>query len=329
MTSLRWTSVKLTVFTIVTIVVTTWLAMVIGNFSLLGGPYEIKAEFTDATGVLKGDVVKAAGVTVGRVTSIAVVDGVAVVTMAIDEDVDLPAGIGASIRFRNLVGQRMVTLEADEPGASGMLAGGDVIPLELTEPAFDLSELFNGLRPLIRSTNPRDINAVSEALITALSGREDAFEGFVGNVADLSEMLASKDKQITKLLDNVNIVASDLAGRDAQLRNTLAALNSFLGDVSASRGDLEVALTTLDDAATRFDRIISRNDENISQEIDDLAIIFDAVNDKRKALKGALRALPDFVISAERVTSYGQWTQTHVVHLCKDDLATCGTRWIP
>lgn len=329
MTSLGWASLKLAVFSVVTIVVTTWLAMVIGNFSLLTGPYEIKAEFADATGVMKGDVVKAAGVTVGSVKDVAVVNGAAVVTMAIGEKVELPAGVGASVRFRNLIGQRMITLEVEDPTATGALAAGDVIPLAMTEPAFDLSELFNGLRPLIRSTNPEDINAVSEALTKALRGREDEFEGFVGNVADLSEMLASKDRQITALLDNVNVVASDLAGRDAQLRATLFSLNSFLTDVSASRGDLEVALTTLDDAATRFNRIVARNDSSISREIEDLAIIFDAVNDKRRALRGALRALPGFVISAERVTSYGQWNETHIVDLCKDDLGTCGTRWMP
>lgn len=329
MTSLRWTGFKLTVFTIVTVVVTTWLAMVIGNFSLVGGRYEVAAQFSDATGVLKGDVVKAAGVTVGRVSGISIDNGVAVVSMEIDEDIELPAGVGAKVRFRNLIGQRMVTLQDDGPRTSDILQAGDVIPLARTEPAFDLTELFNGLRPVIRSTNPQDINIVTHALVEALKGREDEFEGFVGNVALVSEMLAGKDRQISRLLENVNIVASDLRSRDSQLRNTLAQLNAFLTDVSASRGDLEVALTTLDDAATRFQRIISRNDSNISQEIDDLAIIFDAVNDKRRALRGALRALPDFVIATERATTYGQWTQTHVVHLCKDDLSTCGTRWVP
>lgn len=329
MAPIRWVAVRLTLFTLVTIVVTTWLAMVIGNFSLLGAPYGIAAEFTDATGVLKGDAVKAAGVTIGRVKGIEVSGGLAVVTMAIDEDIELPANVGATIRFRNLLGQRMIALETvDDPGAGGMLGEGDVIPVTRTRPAFDLTELFNGLRPLLASTNPADINIVSEALVEALRGREAEFAGFLDNVADLADTVASRDDELGELLRGVNVVTSDLSGRDRQLRTTLASLNEFLGDVSASRNDLAIALETLDEAATRFSRIVERNDSRLEGELSDLAIIFDAVNDKRRALKGALRALPEFVIATERATTYGQWTQGHIVNLCKDDTGTCGTRWV-
>lgn len=327
MMGIRWTAFKLAVFTIVTIVVTTWLASVIGNFALFGSPYEIKAEFTDATGVLKGDVVKAAGVTIGRVKGIEVDRGAAIVSISVDEGVELPADLRARVRFRNLIGQRMIELEASERDAgSGRLEAGDVIPVSMTEPAFDLTELFNGLRPLIRSTDPADINLVSQALVQALEGREKDFEGFLGNVAALSETVASRDKEIAGLLRDVNIVTSDLAGRDTQLRTTLSSLNEFLADVAASREQLAGALQTLDEAATTFNRIVERNDENLEQELKDLAVIFDAVNDKRAALRRVIRGLPDFLIATERATTYGQWSLLHVVDLCRDDSGTCGRR---
>jgi phospholipid/cholesterol/gamma-HCH transport system substrate-binding protein len=327
---IRWTAIKLLIFTIVTVIVTTWLAMIIGNFRLFSSPYEISAEFSDATGVLTGDVVKAAGVTIGRVGGIEIVDGVAVVTMTIDEGTEIPANVSAEVRFRNLVGQRMITLVPDPAGTdAALLEADDVIPLERTSPAFDLSALFNGLRPLIRSTNPEDINLVARELVKALSGREEEVEAIVGNTASLAKTLAGKDREIGILLDSINQVSGDLASRDAQLRTTLAALNDFLGDLAASKDDLNAALLTLDDAATRFNRIIEKNDENIEGELEDLAIIFDAVNDKRKDLKGAIRALPNFLVAAERVSSYGQWGNLHVIDICKDDFGTCGKRWVP
>ena len=328
--SVRWTAIKLLAFTIVTIIVTTWLAMIIGNFRLFSSPYQVSAEFTDATGVLQGDVVKAAGVTIGRVGSIEIDQGVAIITMTINEGTEIPAGVGAEIRFRNLVGQRMITLVPDNGSTeTGLLEPDDVIPLDRTAPAFDLSALFNGLRPLIRSTNPEDINIVSRELVKALRGRGDEVEAIVGNTAALSKTLASKDEEIGILLDSVNQVAGDLASRDAQLRATLGSLNDFLGDLAASKDDLSAALLTLDDAATRFNRIIEKNDENIQVELEDLATIFDAVDDKREDLKGAIRALPEFLIAAERVSSYGQWGNLHIIDVCKDDFGTCGKRWVP
>jgi phospholipid/cholesterol/gamma-HCH transport system substrate-binding protein len=326
--SFRWVALKLLAFTIVTIVVTTYLASIIGNFRLFASPYEITAELTDASGLLRGDVVKAAGVTVGRVEEIGIRDGIALVTMTIDEDTELPDDLGAQVRFRNLVGQRMITLVAPTP-ATGRTEDGDVIPLERTEAAFDLSALFNGLRPLIRSTNPEDINTVTRALTKALSGRADEVEGFLANVADISTSLASKDRELAVMLDALNEVTADLNGRDVQLQSTLADLDDFLGDLQASRGELDSALVTLDDAATRLARVVRRNDGHIESEIDDLAILLDAVDDMRADLRGALRALPDMLLAVERVNSYGQWTNIHLVHVCKDDSGECGRRWMP
>ena len=327
---IRWTAVKLLIFTLVTIIVTTWLAMIIGNFRLFSSPYEIRAEFSDATGVLQGDVVKAAGVTIGRVGSIEIQDGIALVSMTIDEGTEIPSNVAAEVRFRNLIGQRMITLVSSSGDAvSDLLQPNEVIPLERTAPAFDLSALFNGLRPLIRSTDPADINLVSRELVKALRGRGDEVEAILGNTAALSKTLAAKDDEIGILLDSVNQVAGDLASRDAQLRTTLAALNDFLGDVAASKDDLSAALITLDSAATRFNRIVEKNDENLEVELEDLATIFDAVNDKRQDLKGLIRALPEFLIGAERISSYGQWGNIHLIDVCKDDTGTCGKRWAP
>ncbi len=91
--------------------------------------------------------------------------------LSLDEGTQIPRGVGAEVRYRNLVGQRMVTLVETDSSESGFLSDGDSIPLERTKPAFDLSVLFNGLRPLIRSTDPEDINIVTREVVAALKGR--------------------------------------------------------------------------------------------------------------------------------------------------------------
>jgi phospholipid/cholesterol/gamma-HCH transport system substrate-binding protein len=338
--NIRWVSLKLLVFTAVTIAVTTWLAAIIGNFALFSSPYAIEAEFTDATGLLKGDVVKAAGVTVGRVSDIVIENGLALVTIEIDDDVDLPTDLSAEIRFRNLIGQRMITLiQGDAPfttaslgsgdnavAQSDVMEPGDVIPFSRTKPAFDLTALFNGLRPLIQSTSAADINIVTEALTEALGGRSQEIKTLLGNVAALSDTLASKDQQLSSLLSNVNTVTDDLNARDQQLQGTLADIDDFLGDLSASRGDLQDAIVTLDDAAQRLDRLVVRNGEDLEDELDDLSEILDVVDNRKKELNSVIRSLPAFLVGVERVSNYGQWSQVYLVNVCKDDLGTCGTR---
>jgi phospholipid/cholesterol/gamma-HCH transport system substrate-binding protein len=329
-TRFRWTAIKLLIFTIVTILTTTYLAAIIGNLRLLEQPYEVRAEFSDATGLLNGDVVKAAGVTVGRVEGIEIQDGMAIVTMTIDEGVELPSNLSAEIRFRNLIGQRMITLTRDEDVVSdGLLADGNLIPIDRTDAAFDLSELFNGLRPLIRSTDPSDINLVARELTVALRGRDDEVAAIFGNLADVSDVLATRDQELSTLLDSLNVLTADLAGRDAQLRSTLANLNTFLAEISASRSDLEAALTNLDEAAARLDRFVTANDELIISEVRDLSVILDAVNDKRSDLRSVVDALPAFTLAVERTFQYGEWGNQHLVTVCKDDFGLCGRRGSP
>jgi len=338
--NIRWVSLKLLIFTAVTIAVTTWLAAIIGNFALFSNPYEIEAEFTDATGLLKGDVVKAAGVTVGRVSEIRIDDGLALVSMEIENDVDLPRDLGAEIRFRNLIGQRMVTLiQGDSPvptaslspgdnasAQTGLMEPGDLIPFSRTKPAFDLTALFNGLRPLIQSTDAADINIVTEALTEALGGRSQEIKTLLGNVAAISDTLASRDQQLSSLLSNVNVITDDLNARDQQLQGTLADIDNFLSDLSASRGDLADAIVTLDDAAERLDRLVVRNGDDLEAELDDLSEILDVVEGRKRELNGIVRKLPSFLVGVERTNNYGQWSNVYLVNVCKDELGTCGSR---
>ena len=327
---LRWASLKLVVFTAFTAVITVWLASIIGNFQLFSSPYEVKAEFTNATGLLHGDVVKAAGVTVGRVDEIAIKDGLAIVSMSIDEDAHIPEDVEAEIRFRNLIGQRLVQLvQPEDSTASGVLEDGDLITLDHTDPAFDLSDLFNGLRPLIRSTNPADINLVAREVVTALRGRSDDIAGLLTNVSEISEMLATKDQELSTLLEGLNVVSSDLAGRDDQLRRTLGYINRFFEKVLDNRRALARALVTLEDAAVRIERLVDNNAENIDAELEALADILDVVDRRRADLESIIRRLPDMLVAVERVTGYGEWTNLHLIDVCKDDSGTCGSRGTP
>lgn len=326
MKSIRWTAVKLGLFTAVTVVVTALLAAVIGNFQFFSHPYEIQAEFTDATGLLTGDVVKAAGVVVGRVSNVEIDDGIALVTLSIDDDVELPAGLYAQIRYRNLVGQRQVNLVGRAASNDDLTEPGTRIPLSRTEPALDLSVLFNGLRPLIRSTSPHDINVVTHSLLTAFRGRSDEVETVIGNLDVLSRTVASRNSQVTSLLRDLNTVTSDLSTRGGELGRTLANLNSLLGQIDASKDDLAAALDNLNDAAVVLRRVVAKNDGNIRAEVGDIATLVDAVNDKRKALRGAIEELPVMLAAVERVTTYGQWTNIQLVTVCKDDSGRCGSR---
>ena len=76
---------------------------------MTGGTY--RARFTDVTGLLAGDDVRIAGVRVGRVDDIRLVDGTPPRSSSPSTPtVPLATTSSAKIRYRNLVGQRYLAL---------------------------------------------------------------------------------------------------------------------------------------------------------------------------------------------------------------------------
>src|SRR5437868_15390547 len=79
--------VKLLLFFAVCTVLTAYLAFTIGNIHLFEHTYKLTASFDDATGLLRADNVKVAGVVVGRVTSVRIDQGRATVEFSVKDSV--------------------------------------------------------------------------------------------------------------------------------------------------------------------------------------------------------------------------------------------------
>ncbi len=112
-----------------------------------------------------GDDVRIAGVVVGTVNSIEVVDRrVAQVDFSVDSGQRLPATTNATIKYRNLIGQRYVALDQGAGPTGELLPEDGQIPLERTRPALNLTVLFNGFQPLFQGLDPEQINKLSMCL---------------------------------------------------------------------------------------------------------------------------------------------------------------------
>src|SRR3546814_3511297 len=128
-----------------------------------------------------GDDVKLAGLTVGEVTAVDVIDGRARVRFEVDEEVRLPTDTTVAVRWRNLVGQRFLGLE---PGtADALLAEGDEV--DRAADAVDLGQLVNQLVPLTRSVSPDQVKEKLTSLLEAFDGNEDRSEEHTSELQSL------------------------------------------------------------------------------------------------------------------------------------------------
>ncbi|MCH1865237.1 MCE family protein [Nocardioides sp. CFH 31398] len=234
--------IKLIVFIVVTSLATSLLVITIGNLTF-GAQREYKAQFTDATGVVKGDDVRVAGVKVGVVKDIQVVNStLAEVTFTVAEATPVTAGTEVEIRYRNLVGQRYLSL-SQGIGGTDRLAIGDTIPTDRTSPALDLTVLFNGFKPLFRALSPAELNQLSGEIIQVFQGEAGTVESLLASTASVTTDLANRDQLIGDLITNLNQVLETVSNRDEELSDLII---NFRRLVSGLRDDREPLLASLD-----------------------------------------------------------------------------------
>ena len=289
------TAIKFGLFVALCTVFLVYLASTIGNTTALGlvgqGPdtYELSASFDDVSGLLLGDNVKVAGVPVGKVTDIEVVTGQARVTMQIDADRRVPADSAASIRWRNLIGQRYVYLVPGE--APTTLEDGDVI--EETTNVIDLGELFNRLGPIVATIDSAQVNDFLDTITTALEGNEMSISEALDDLAFVVQGLGERDEAIGRLIENLEVVARTVADRDAQIEtmlDNLAALSQTFSDNTAL---LETAILEIGAFNTDLSAVLAANRGEIDGILTKLDTTLNTVESQLGPLEVALDRLDE------------------------------------
>ena len=321
---MRGTTTKLAVFTIFTIIITFWLASVIGKLSPFKDTYQLSAEFTDATGILNGDAVKIAGVPVGKVTSFRVERGTAIVEMEIESEVDIPTNSFFDIKFLNLLGQRVVNIRPAETPATEVWEDGQTVPETQTSPALDLSVVFNNLRPLIQSTNPEDINTVARTVLEVFKGKEGDLKAILGNLGNLSETLSGRDQRLARLVTDLDQLTQILNRRSGNIQTGLRNFTEFMEALAAVTPRIERVVDQLNTASVKFGGVVSRNRSNLDQELADLRTLLQIVNDELGPLDRVAKNLKEVLLASARSQSYGRWWNLYVVNLCPEAGAFTG-----
>ena len=141
----------------------------------------------------------------------------------------------ATIRYRNLVGQRYISL-TQGVGDLDRMPEDSTIPMDRTQPALDLTVLFNGFKPLFAALSPADINKLSAEVISVFQGEGGNFNALLQSTASLTNTLADRDQVIGDLIDNLNVVLATLAGRDKQLSELIIDFKNFMAGPGQGQG---------------------------------------------------------------------------------------------
>ncbi|RVW01809.1 MCE family protein [Rhodococcus spongiicola] len=308
---------KLLIFAVVTIVATGLLALTIANAGAAGGT-KFNARFTDVTSLNKGDEVRIAGVRVGQVTKIEIVDDrEAQVEFTVTDRDWLPASTTATIRFRNLVGQRYIALEQGAGQQGYKITEGETIPLDRTKPAVNLTTLFNGFRPLFQTLSADDVNRLSYQIIQVFQGEGGTIEELVANTASLTNTIADKDRVIGELITNLEKVLDTVNQRDEQVDQLIVNTERLVSGLNADRDMVGQSVQSLSELTAATADLLVPTRPSIQGSIAGLNMLAGHINDRSDDVNQVLANLPVKMEKLGRVGSYGSWFQ---FYLCGIDI---------
>lgn len=298
---------KLTVFLVITAMATVLLGLLLsnGNFSKR---FEYKAEFTDVTGVTKGDDVRIAGVAVGSVKKIEIYNrDKAIVTFGVDASTPLTENTNVQIRFRNLVGQRYFSLTQGSDGAKSTLKPGSTIPESRTEEALDLNVLFNGFKPVFQALSPEDTNKLAYELIQTVQGEGGNVQRLLASTSSLTNTLAGRDKLIGDVITNLSEVLDTVGSRDKELTATIDTLQQFVTGLKNDREAILGSVDSISGLAVETADLLQQGRPALTEDVKQLERLTGNLSKKKnlKTLSDTIQILPIKMSKLGNNATYG------------------------
>lgn len=305
--------VRVSILALVSVLIAAYLVVVLGTVRFTDVS-RYQANFVDASLLTKGSEVRIAGVQVGKVTDVRIVEGHrAQAEFNVDSTVDLTASTEVVVRYKNLIGDRYLELL---PGAASaeapQLQPGATIPAKRNKAALDLNTLFNGFKPLFDGLNPAQINELSNNLVQVLQGQGAAITPLLASIASVTHTLAARDQVIGQVISNLEVVLTTIADRDTAVANVVSQLQGLLSGLKGDApGMLDSVVAINSFTASATDLLVTASPQ-LAEDLPLLQAVTTTVNADADTIQTVLNALPQAYKTLQRTGSYGNFFNTYL-----------------
>lgn len=220
-------------------------------------PFELKADFQTAQAVVpgQGQTIDVAGVKIGDVDNVELVNGVAQVTFGIERKY-LPIYKNATILMRPRTGLKDMFFELD-PGSrdAGDFQEGDTVPLANTAPDVNLDEVLSAL--------DGDTRAYLRLLIVGagqgLNGQSKNLGKLLGGLGPLnhdvnrvSKLVAERRNNLADLIHKLSVLTQSVGEHSSDVTKLVDASNSALSAIAVQDPDVQRAVADLPGALSKL-----------------------------------------------------------------------------
>ena len=280
------------------------LAFNIDKLPFTGGT-SYSAAVPRAEGLHKGDRVMIGGVVVGKVTSVSLEGTHVRIGFAITNgDARLGRDTRASIEIATLLGNKYLSLVPQGPGT---WPHDKELPLSQTTAAFDVSP---ALQALGRTTGEIDTQRLAHALDAIAAAFKDtpgSTRSMLAGLSRLSETIASRDAQLTLLLQHADTLTGVLAQRRSAFVQIFGDGDRLLQMLQARRTVVDQLLSNTADMAEQLSGLVHDNQATIGPALRRVHDVLALLNNHQDQLDQIVKELYVFVRGEVDATGSGPW----------------------
>lgn len=270
------------------------------------------AEFRDASGLRKGNMVQVGGIRVGRVQEITLDQDRVTVRFEVDNDVELGTESEASVEVLSLLGEKYLELT---PAGPGDLDPDDLIPVERTSSAYDIVGVFGDLTT---TTERIDTGRLSEALDVVADTVDQAspeIAASLDGITRLSQAVASRDEDIQSLLVSSREVSKLLAARSDDIVDLMGSADLVFQEVQKRKRAVHRLLVNARTLADELRGLAEDNQEQIAPALAEVDDLLGLLIEKEGQLKATLNALGPYVSILSNIIGTGPWFDAYAANL--------------
>ena len=298
------------------------------------GSFTIQAQMPDVDNVERNSRVRVGDVNVGTVTEIERQGWNALVTIALNGDVVLPANATAKIGQTSLLGSQHIELAApaDEP-PEGRLKEGSLIPLASAGAYPTTEQALAAVALLLNGGGLGNIQDITEALSTAFTGRENDLRSLIEQLDIAVGHLDDQTDDIIATSESLNNLVGQIADQKPVVDEALRTIPDALSVLRDQRDSLSEALVQLGRFSALAADSVNQTRDALVQELKDLGPTLQSLADAGPALTRALSFLPTFPFPKETLTNWlrGDYANLSLIvdlTLSRVDAGIfTGTRW--
>lgn len=298
----------------VAVVLLTTFALNIGALrsGLLGADHI--AQFAESGGLRPGDDVRVAGLTVGKVDGVEIVDQHVDVAFTLDE-VEVGSRSKAAIKSDNALGRRYLAVT---PAGAG---NADVIPVARTTSPYGVTDALSDLTDTTGELDVDQLAASLDSVSSVLEATPDSLRSTVNGVGRLSASIAERDQQLQELFARAANVSDVLAERSAEITALMSDSAAFFAELQARRHQVHQLLVNTTAAAAQIRGLIRDNEDTLGSTLRELDGVIKLLERNKASLEYGLKHLGAFIRSLGEAVGAGPFFYAYLQNLVPADLA--------